>query len=40
MVIDIVAKEAALKVIERLRDNPKEKIPPAGLNFKGAIFAW
>jgi len=30
-----VSKEEALKVIQRLRDNPSEKIPPAELCFKG-----
>jgi len=35
MTIDFVKKEDALKVIQRLRDNPKEIIPPAELNFKG-----
>ncbi len=35
MTKDFVAKEDALKVIQRLRDNPKERIPPAELNFKG-----
>jgi uncharacterized protein YjbI with pentapeptide repeats len=35
MAMDFVAKEDALKIIQRLRDNPKEKIPPAELNFKG-----
>lgn len=35
MTIDFVAKEDALKVIQRLRDNPKERISPAELNFKG-----
>ncbi|MHC4706997.1 MAG: pentapeptide repeat-containing protein [Planctomycetota bacterium] len=35
MTIDFVTKEDALKVIQRLRDNPKERIPPAELNFKG-----
>ena len=35
MPIDFVAKEDALKVIQRLRDNPKEEIPPVELNFKG-----
>ena len=35
MTIDFVTKEVALKVIQQLRDNPKERIPPADLNFKG-----
>ncbi|MFC1863961.1 pentapeptide repeat-containing protein [Thermodesulfobacteriota bacterium] len=35
MTLDFVKKEDALKVIQRLRDNPKEKIPPVELNFKG-----
>ena len=33
--MDFVTKEDALKVIQRLHDNPKETIPPAELNFKG-----
>jgi uncharacterized protein YjbI with pentapeptide repeats len=35
MAIDYDAKEEALHVIQRLRDNPKESIPPAELYFKG-----
>ena len=35
MTIDFVTKEAALKVIQQLRDKPKKRIPPADLNFKG-----
>lgn len=38
MTIDFVAKEDALKIIQKLRDNPQEKIPPAELNFKGVSF--
>lgn len=33
--MDFVTKEDALKIIQRLHDNPKETIPPAELNFKG-----
>ena len=35
MTIDFVTKKDALKVLQRLHDNPKERIPPAELNFKG-----
>ena len=35
MTKDLYRKEDALKVIQRLRDNPKERISPAELNFKG-----
>lgn len=35
MVQETVAKETALKIIRRLRDNPQERIPPAELIFKG-----
>jgi uncharacterized protein YjbI with pentapeptide repeats len=35
MTLDFVAKEDALKVIQRLRDHPRERIPPAELNFRG-----
>lgn len=35
MISDSIAKEDALKIIQRLRDNPEEAIPPAELNFKG-----
>ncbi|NNF99371.1 MAG: hypothetical protein HKM93_08335 [Desulfobacteraceae bacterium] len=35
MTIDFVPKEDALKIIQRLRDNPKASIPPTELNFKG-----
>jgi len=35
MTIDFVTKEDALKIIQGLHDNPKERIPTAELNFKG-----
>lgn len=35
MTPDFVAREDALKVIQRLRDNPQGQIPSAELNFKG-----
>lgn len=38
MTKDFDPKEGALKVIQRLRDNPKEAIPPKELNFKGVAL--
>jgi uncharacterized protein YjbI with pentapeptide repeats len=35
MTKDLDPQEDALKVIQRLRENPKESIPPRDLNFKG-----
>jgi len=36
---DLDARDGALEVIQRLRDNPKEKIRPEELNFKGVSLA-
>jgi len=35
MAIEFVTKQDALKIIQRLQDNPKEIIPTAELNFRG-----